>query len=146
MQTKGLIPFKYEICHPMACLHFLGIPSRLSSCGAFKDEEITKGYWSPYSKYAYFNSMGRGLRSSFRGSSFSLSLSINKGRISSFFFQGQKAAHKSEGYSNFSRSSANSSINSACSYSCSHCSSIMVSIKHTSSRSSSSGRTWFLLR
>ena len=78
--------------------------------------------------------MGRDLRSSFRGSSFSffsLSFSVNKGSISSFFFQGQKAAHKSKGSSNFLESSANSSINSAYSCSCSHCSSIMVTIKHT---------------
>ena len=146
MQTKGLIPFKYEIFHPMACLNFLGIGSNLPSYEAFGDEELTTGHWSPSSKYAYFNYVRRGLRSSFRGSSFSLALSINKGRISSFFFQGQKAAHKFEGSSNFSGSSANSSINSACSCSYSHYSSTMVSIKHTLSRSSSSGRTCFLLR
>ena len=136
MQTKRLIPFKYEIFHPMACLHFLRIPIKSSSCETVRDEEITTGHWSPSSKYAYFNSMGKGFRSSFRGSPFSLSLSINRGRISSFFFQGQKTAHNSEGSSKISGSSSNSSINSACDYSCSHCSSTMVSIKHTSSRSS----------
>ena len=136
MQTKGLIPFEYEIFHPMACLHFLGIPSKLSSYEAFRDEEITTGH----------NSEGRGLRSSFGGSSFassSLSSSVNKGRISSFFLQGQKATHKSEGSFNFSGSSSKSSINSV--YSCcfSHYSSTMVSIKHTSSMSCSPGEHAF---
>ena len=93
MQTKWLIPFKSEIYHPLACLHFLRIPSNLPSCEAFRDEEITTGHWSSSSKYAYFNYVGRGLSSSFRGSSFSLSLSINKGRISSFFFSKDKKQH-----------------------------------------------------
>ena len=78
-----------------------------------------------------------------RGSLFSLSFLVNKGRISSFFFQGQKAAHKSKGSSKFSSSSTNSSINYVYDCSCSHCYSTMVSIKHTSSRSSSSGEQAF---
>ena len=130
MQTKGLIPFKFEICHPMAYLHFLRIPSKSSSSETFRDKEITMGHWSPFSKYAYFNYVGRGLRSSFRGSPFSLSFSVNSWRISSFFFQGQKAAHKSKSSSKFSSSSTNSSINSACDCSCSHYSSTIVSNKH----------------
>ena len=139
MQTKGLIPFKFEIFHLMACLHFLRIPSKLSSYVTFRDEEITTGHWSPSSKYAYFNFFGRGFRLSFRGSPFSLSFSVNNGRTSSIFFQGQKAAHKSEGSSKILGSSANSSISYAYDCNCSHYSSTMVSIKHTSSKSSSSG-------
>ena len=133
MQTKGLILFKSKIFHLMACLHFLRIPSKSSSCETFRDEEITTRHWSPSSKYSYFNSVGRSFRLSFRGSPFSLSFSVNKGRISSFFFQGQKAAHKYEGSSKILGSSANSSFNFGCDCSCSHYSSIMVSIKHTSS-------------
>ena len=142
MQTKGLIPFKSQIYHPMACLHFLRIPSRLSSYEALRDEKITTGHRPPSSKYAYFNSMGRRLRSRFWGFPFSscpLSFLVNKGRISFFFFEGQKETHKSKGSFNFSSGSTNSSINSSCSFYFQHCSSTMVSIKQTTFGPSFSG-------
>ena len=55
---------------------------------ALRDEEITTGHRPPSSKYTYFNSVGRGLRSSFWDSSFAsfpLSSLVDKWRISSSF-------------------------------------------------------------
>ena len=148
MQTKELIPFRSEIFHPMACLYFLRMSRKLLSCEAFSNEEITTGHWSPSSKYAYFNSTRRGLRSRFWGSmlpSFSLSSLVNKGRIYSFLFQGQQMTQKSGASNISSEISASSLIKSTYSHCCCDCSSTRVSIKHTSSGPLSSRCTWFCL-
>ena len=92
-QTKGLIPFSLETFLPMACLYFLRMFSRLPSCQAFSNEEITTGHCSSSSKYAYFSPIRRGLRSSFWCSvlpSFSPPSRVNKGRISSFLLHAHK--------------------------------------------------------
>ena len=71
------------IFHPIACLFSLRMSNRLFSCKVLSREDMTTRHYPCSSKYAYFSSAGRGLRSSFSGSLFPSS--INKGRISSFF-------------------------------------------------------------
>ena len=87
-----------------------------------------------------FNFMGNGLRISFWGSStasFPLPSLVINGEIASFFLNGQKTAQMSEDSDNPSENLAKVSISSSCSC-CLQCSSTMVSIRHSSSRFSSS--------
>ena len=73
------------------------VSRRLSSYRVFSSEEITTRQWLSSSKNAYFSSTGTGLRSGYCGFMMSpllLSSSVNKGRISTFFFSKVHAQHK----------------------------------------------------
>ena len=105
-------------------------------------EDITTGHFLSSSMYAYFNSVGNGLRISFGGSSLAalcVSSSLNKGRIYFLLLQGGRVASKFQGSCNLSSRSPKLSIKS--SYILwSQCFFTKVSIMHTSSGPSSSSR------
>ena len=103
VQTKGLMPFKSDIYHPIAFLHLLRTSSRQFSWGLVRDEDITTGHCLFSSRYVYFNSVGRGFRLSFGVSSLAASYAsslLNKGRISSLLLQPCRAASTLEGSGN----------------------------------------------
>ena len=75
-----------------------------------------------------------------------LSSLVNRGRTSSFLLHGPYTAHISVVSSNSSDKVTKSSVNASFSYYCSVWSSSIVSIKHTSSVSSSTDYIFFLLR
>ena len=84
MQTAWLIPLRSVIFQPIACLFFLRMPNRLSSCEALSKEDMTTEHCSCSSKLTYFNSTSKGLRSRFCGSL--IPSLVSKGKISFFFF------------------------------------------------------------
>ena len=146
VQTKGLIPFKSNICHHIAFLHLLRTSSKSSSWGVVRDENIIIGHFLFSSRYAYFNSVGRGFRLSFGGSSLTASCassSLTKGRISSILLQAGRVASKYEGSSNPSSRSPRLSFNSSYIFWL-QCSSTKVSMMHTSPGPSSSRLIGFL--